>query len=568
METITNEQPAASNEPLPSRSARSITWLAGRRGLFVACALTALFAIVAFAPAIHNKFVYDDHPFILQNPSVNPGLDAYATSSWYRIWLEPYWPRNISPDVLYRPLATLSARINARAAGTPLQAWRFRVVNIALHVLTSIAVVILAWRLTGSAAAGALAGVLFASHPVHTEAVVPIYGRSELLAAFFGTWLLARHVRPPVAGQPRSAWHITGSALIFLAAIMSKEHAMFLWPTMMAIDLWHWRRAGVAGRRLPLREWFNRFCAPAHVGFALAAATFLFFRYLVFGWKTHLEASRTNIYDVPMAHAGPVEIILTPFRLLWVVIRNLVTPDTLCPIWSYPALMPADKLYGDVLAGMAVVLVLLIAVGVLWYRRDLTGAMLVGLGLTLAIPIQAIPVARWFYAERWLYLPTVLAAVLIAAAVRRWGRAAAVGGLAVGFLLLPQSWQYSTKFSDNVTMQREVILRQPNNFQGRRNYAWIMHLEGHHHEAIQAANQLLERFGDGLDAYGVLLESYLKLGDGRRAMQAIDKYEHLRAVKGIGGGSLISQREQAAALIAQQRSQPATEPAPLSHPAS
>lgn len=534
--------------------------------MVAACVLTGLFALTAFAPALQNQFVYDDDAMVLQNAAVNPALDAHARTPWYRIWLLPYWPRELSRDTLYRPFTTLTARINAWGDEPPLEAWRFRLVNIALHVLTSIVVVILAWRLTGSAAAGALAGVLFAAHPVHTEAVVPIYGRSELLVGFFGAWLLARHLRTASPEHPRTARHLAGSAVIFLLAVMSKEHAMFLWPALMAIDVWQARRVRAAGGNLSLRDWSNRHLAPAHVGFALAAAVFLVFRFLVFGWKTHLEGGRTRIFEVPMAHAGPIEHILTPFRLLWVVVRNLAAPDSLCPIWSYPALSPADQLHGDVLAGMAAALAILIAIGVLWYRRDLTGALLAGLVLTLLIPIQAIPVARWFYAERWLYLPTVFIAVLLGAAVRRWGRAATVGGLAVGFLLLPQSWQYATKFADNLTMEREVILRQPNNFQGRRNYAAVLYYEGHYHEAIQAAHQLIERFGDVTDAYSILLNSYLELGDGRRAMQAIEKYEHLVALKETGEGGLTRQRERAAELIAQQHGRPKTQPSTASEP--
>jgi len=525
--------------------AACVRLLGGRRGLALACVISAVFATVAFLPARHNAFVYDDHGIIEVNPAVRTSLPGKPIP-WYRIWLEPYWPRHVSLDKLYRPLTSWSLRANAAIVGEPLEAWQFRMVNIGIHVLTTVGVVVLAWRLTSSAAAGALAGMLFATHPVHTEAVVPIYGRSELLAGCFGVWLLVRHLRPLRPDGRRSVADLIINPLLLLAAVMSKEHGIFLWPGLLAIDLWR-RYAQPRASRAPLRDWFNNTLAPAHMGYALATAAFLFFRYLVFGWKTHLEGSRTRIFEVPMAHVGLVEHILTPFRLLWVVMKNLFATESLCPIWSYPALSPADRLYGDVIAGMAVAVALLAIAGYLWHRRDLTGAVLVGLFFTLLIPIQAIPVARWFYAERWLYLPTVFVAVLIAVAVRRWSRAAAIGGLAAAFLLLPQSWQYATKFADDLTMQREVILRQPNNFHGRRNYASVLYHEGRYHEAIQAAHQLIERFGDVSDAYSVLLRSYLELGDGRRALAAIEKYESLRLE--FGEPMLIEERTRAQELI-------------------
>src|SRR5690606_26344057 len=117
-----------------------------------------------------NAFVYDDYPMILQNPAVRQDLPRSSEIPWYRIWLEPYWPIGLSSDKLYRPLTTWTLRVNAFFAGDPLEARPFRVVNIGLHVLASVGVVVLGWRLTGSAAAAALSGVLFAAHPVHTEA--------------------------------------------------------------------------------------------------------------------------------------------------------------------------------------------------------------------------------------------------------------------------------------------------------------------------------------------------------------------------------------------------------------
>ena len=537
--------------------------------MVLACVVSAVLGVVAYAPSMHNKFVYDDWYVVVKHPSINIRAVELNPRPWYRIWVEPYWPS--SPDKLYRPLTILSLRVNAWLSPYPLEAGPFRAVNILLHVLTSVGVVVLGRRLTGSIGAGLLAGMLFATHPVHTEAVVPIYGRSELLAAMFGVWLLARHIRPPAAVardalvRSRTPAHIVLSGLLLAAAVMSKESAVFLWPVLMAIDLWHRRNRELPSSRLPLREWLNTTFAPSHIAFALAVATFLFFRYLVFGWQTHMEGSRTRIYEVPMAHVGPIEHLLTPFRLLWLVVVNLVWPDSLCPIWSYPQLSPAGALEGDVLAGIALAVAMVTAIVVWWRRGVMAGALLAGLLVTLAIPVQAIPVARWFYAERWLYSPTVLVAVLAAWAVHRLGRPALVAGFAVALVLLPPSWQYASKFVDDYTMAREVTVRQPNNYQGRRNYAAILYLQRRYPEAVQAANQMLQRFGPVSDAYMTLAKSYVELKDGKRAMEAIRTYEAL----GIAhlGQPLDVERERALALLAAQRpasSGPATSSAPAS----
>jgi hypothetical protein len=534
-------------------------------GTVSACVIAALFGVAAFLPSLHNTFIYDDWYVVIAHPLVNVRDAQLQPLPWYRAFVSPYWPH--SPDKLYRPLTILSWRANQWFSAYPLKPEPFRAVNIAIHALTCAGVVLLTRRLTGNIAAGLLAGVLFATHPVHTEAIVPIYGRSELLGGMFGVWLLARYVRPLTDDRPRTSREIVCNSLLLAAAVFSKENAIFLWPALMAVDLWRRRDRSLSSSSLPWREWFNKVVAPSQAGFVLVVATFLFFRYLVFGWQTHMEGARTRIYEVPMAHVGPIELMLTPFRLLWLVVTNLTWPDSLCPIWSYPALLPADNLYGDVLAGMAAVVGLLVAMVVFWRRGNMAGAIIVGMLLTLAIPIQALPVARWFYAERWLYLPTVFIAAMLGWAVSRMGRSAIVAGIAIAMVLLPQSWQYGSKFADDYVVTREIVVRQPNNYQGRRNSLAVLFAQERYPEVVQAANQMLQRYGPCSDAYSALAKSYVKLKDGRRALQAVKQYQAISWAH--PSEFLTTVREEALALIAQQQQATTRQAtAPASAPAS
>jgi hypothetical protein len=536
-----------SREACRTAPAAASTSPARRRGLWFGCATVAGFAVATFLPALNNDFVYDDFAFIHANPLVNTRIPNVPAAPWFRTWTEPYWPKAMSSDTLYRPLTTLSFRVNAMLCGDPLRARPFRVVNLALHALTSVGVVLLAWRLTSSATAGWLAGMLFATHPVHTEAVVPIYGRGDLLVGCFAVWLVVLHLRPPVEGR-RSARRVVLCSVLLLAALMSKEHAIFVWPVLILIDLWYRRDPSLPGSARPLREWFNCVLGPSHAAYALAIAIFLCFRCYVFGWRTHLDAERTRMFEVPMAHVGLIEHVLTPFRLLWLVVTNITWPDSLCPVWSYPALSPARSVSPDVLAGMIVAAALFTLLIVLWHRRNVAGAMVAGILFTLAVPLQLVPVVRWFYAERWLYLPSIFMLVVFSWAMRRWGRLATLAGLAGALLLMPQSWPYSAAFASNLRMMHEVIVRQPDNFQGRKCYAAALWRDKQYPEAIQAANQMLERFGETRDAYLVLLRSYLATGDGHRALVAIDRYEALRKV--IYEPALDDERKQAMQLIA------------------
>ena len=84
-------------------------------------------------------------------------------------------------------------------------------------------------RLAGTAA------LLFAAHPVHTEAVASVVGRAEELAALggLGAWWLVLRARRDVRG--RSVW--LGSAALALAAgVLAKENAATIPAVVIAAD--------------------------------------------------------------------------------------------------------------------------------------------------------------------------------------------------------------------------------------------------------------------------------------------------------------------------------------------
>ena len=71
----------------------------------------------------------------------------------------------------YRPLVVLSFRLNFYLNG--LNPWAYHLVNVILGVIVSVQVILLCDSMFGRKRlfATAVAGLLFASHPIHTEAV-------------------------------------------------------------------------------------------------------------------------------------------------------------------------------------------------------------------------------------------------------------------------------------------------------------------------------------------------------------------------------------------------------------
>lgn len=140
-----------------------------RTALLLACALAAA---AVYLNSLANGFALDDVHIIEVNRRV------HELDSWREIWLTPYWPTFGTQLGLWRPLAIFGFALQWAAGGG--DALTFHVTSVALHVLVTSLCFLLLERLTTATAAFAGA-LLFAVHPLHTEAVANIVGQSELI---------------------------------------------------------------------------------------------------------------------------------------------------------------------------------------------------------------------------------------------------------------------------------------------------------------------------------------------------------------------------------------------------
>ena len=182
-----------------------------------------------YGNSLVNGFVHDDKPVVAENRLIrDPG-------NLGRIFASGYWTTREAPVAeLYRPLVVASFALNHRIGGPG--PFGFHLVNLLLHAWVSWLVFRLGKDLAGSRAAAWAAGLLFAIHPVHTEAVAPVVGRSELLAAGFALWALLLHRRAGTAGAPRLRLLFAAGACYFASAL-SKENALVLPAILLLADL-------------------------------------------------------------------------------------------------------------------------------------------------------------------------------------------------------------------------------------------------------------------------------------------------------------------------------------------
>ena len=126
----------------------------------------------------------------------------------------------------YRPLTSLSFRLDwILAPGSPSQ---FHLTNLLLHALVSHLFHTFLLSLLPSSPTALTAALLFAAHPIHTEAVAGVVGRAELLSAVFFLLTLITH--------RRHGWSL-GTSLLAAAATLAKEPGLTVLGVCFVLEL-------------------------------------------------------------------------------------------------------------------------------------------------------------------------------------------------------------------------------------------------------------------------------------------------------------------------------------------
>ncbi|XP_062559276.1 protein O-mannosyl-transferase TMTC1-like [Armigeres subalbatus] len=152
--------------------------------------VVALIAVLCYLNGVQGDFVHDDIPAITMNKDVL-GLSPISQVFRNDFWGTPM--ADLSSHKSYRPLTTLTFRLNYITCG--LRSLWFHATNVLLHASACVLFTRVCTTIAGLRKNFALfAGVLFAVHPIHTEAVTGIVGRADVLACiFFLISLLAYH---------------------------------------------------------------------------------------------------------------------------------------------------------------------------------------------------------------------------------------------------------------------------------------------------------------------------------------------------------------------------------------
>jgi hypothetical protein len=185
-------------------------------GIFILC----LASIVPARHTLTGEFVSDD--FVLIHAANTIDMTTLFTANWLG---------EKHSGGFYRPVIGLFWKLDRLIYGD--YAPGYHLTNYLFHLGVILLIAGLIYRIQGNGLVAVLSGVLFAVHPVHTEAVAWISGRTDLIAAFF--YLLSIHAYlSATKGKRFNKVYFTGSILAGLMSMLSKEIAFTL-PFMIAV---------------------------------------------------------------------------------------------------------------------------------------------------------------------------------------------------------------------------------------------------------------------------------------------------------------------------------------------
>lgn len=477
--------------------------------------LVLLTAVVAvYANSLHNEFLFDDLETILH-------LRVAGSSG-------PFGQLGqlITRGVAYRPIRSASYAFDYALSG--LDPIGYHIGNITFHALSALFVFLIAEIVCSRGRVAMFVALLFALHPVQTDAVTYLSGRRDVLSGMFVLAGFYTFLRYQASGSNRAFGLMV---LLYLLAFFTKESGIVLPVLCFAYSLVSHMPSTRPARVLPS---FRVILTAARSAFmdgrrlyvplvAMAGSLAMYVLFVVRGTSQHAY------------HGGSLWFtILTMARVTLHYLGLLVAPVTLNADYSYNG-FPVTTSWTDWHAWMAILILVALGVMILFCLGSRPVVAFGGMWFFLALlPVSQIVPHHEMMAEHYLYVATAGYALVLGGLVRPWlerqpsAQALHVGGLVLLLLLGLRTVWRNRDWKDDLTLWNKTVQTAPMVARARNNLGAAYLRRGELARAALELETAVQIKPDLAIAHGNLGKIYLDRGELDRAEQALQSAIRLR----------------------------------------
>ncbi|XP_074126747.1 protein O-mannosyl-transferase TMTC1 isoform X4 [Sminthopsis crassicaudata] len=534
-----------------------------------AAVLLTTVCCLCYGNSLRGEFVHDDVWAIVNNPDVQT-----ATSLSWGIFANDFWGKGMAENTShksYRPLCILTFKLNVYLAG--MNPFYFHAVNIILHCLVTLVLMYTCDKVVfKDHQLGFVTALIFAVHPIHTEAVTGIVGRADVLACLL--FLLAflsynRSMDLLYIGEclspTTSPFFLLLSLFLGTCAMLVKETGITVFGVCLVYDLfslphnrgkWYLTTNSKQNFLYATRPFLKR--ATLVISYVIVT---LCFRMWIMGGSMPLFSEQDN-----PASFSPYILtrFLTYSYLLAFNSWLLLAPITLCYDWQVGSIPLIETIWDirNLATLLLVVVMLFLILHCLTAFKNLEqNEVLVGL-LFLVFPF--LPASNLFFnvgfvvAERVLYMPSMGYCILFVHGLNKlysWLNRCGTTTLIMSTLLLLLLFSCKTVKQNEIWLSRESLFRSgvetlPHNAKVHYNYANFLKDQGRNEEAIyhyKTALKLYPHHASALNNLGTLTKDRTEAKEYyQRALQL--NPQHNRALFNLGN-LLKSQGKKEDAII-------------------
>ncbi len=398
-----------------------------------------------------NGFVWDDVGLVTWNRAIL-SLDLHHIIQYFT-------DRDVThaPGEIYRPISLLTYAINYQLSG--INPFGYHLTNLIIHTLNSILIFYLLISILEEEKVALFSALLFATHPVQTEAVGWLKDRDDLLAMFFVLLSLylyinarknirQRHTQDHKGQKPQIVCQISIPLLIislffYLLGLLSKEMAITLPLILILYDLCF---------------------SPHQVGKLKQWLFYIPYFLITLGYLTLREIVLKQVAQRGYLGGSFIYTMFTMLKVFVHYLKLLILPLNLCVDYSaFPISRNIDLFSLFIFA-----VVLLIGVISYKYSRVVTFAIF-WFFITL-LPVSNIIPIKIPMAERFLYIPSLGFVLLLGLTIKTALQMATQRlwkGIILSFLLVILAF-YSIRTSkrnrdwkDNFTLWKSTVTTCP-----------------------------------------------------------------------------------------------------------